>query len=126
MHLAVSQQNYKEKDMKTYILKPGRAISTTKGIVGPPADPKNPTEKELVTEKNFKKDGASIINALLARENCPIELFEKPEAKSSDELNKSETDENEKTEESKETPKKEPTEKKSDEKSISSIGAKRK
>jgi hypothetical protein len=63
--------------METYILKPGRAISTAKGIIGPPVDPQKPTEKELVTEKNFKKDGASIINALLARKNCPIELFEK-------------------------------------------------
>jgi len=120
--------------MKTYILKPGRAISTAKGIIGPPADPKNPTEKELVTEKNFKKNGASIINILLARENCPIELFEKPETKSADELmkelgkmvKKSETDENEKTEESKETSEKEPTEKKPDEKSTPSVGAKRK
>jgi hypothetical protein len=107
--------------METYILKPGRAISTAKGIIGPPVDPQKPTEKELVTEKNFKKDGASIINALLARKNCPIELFEKVETKSADELKKSETDKNEKSEESKETPDKKP-----DEKSAPSIGAKRK
>ena len=71
--------------MKTYILKPGRALSTAKGIVGPPADPENPTAKELVTEKHFKNWSAGL-NALLAHKNCPLQALEIAETKSVDEL----------------------------------------
>jgi len=61
-----------------YIVKPGHALSTGKGIIGPPIDPENPTAKEIITEKNFK-NGQKGLTALLQHKKCPLIVFEKKE-----------------------------------------------
>jgi len=58
-----------------YIVKKRHAISTTKGIVGPPVDPENPTEKEFITSKHFK-NGQTGLQRLLQHKKCPIIVFE--------------------------------------------------
>lgn len=61
--------------MKQYICKERHSVCTSKGIIGPPVDPDNPTKKEIITEKNFK-NGQDAIKGLLARKvNCPIVEF---------------------------------------------------
>jgi hypothetical protein len=60
--------------MKLYIVKKGKSISTGKGIVGAPVDPKYPTEKEIITVKHFK-NGQAGLDAVLASEKCVLELF---------------------------------------------------
>jgi len=57
--------------MKLYIVKPGRSLSTAKGIVGPPVDPEKPTVKEIITVKHFK-NGQKGLDTLLASKKCPI------------------------------------------------------
>jgi len=109
--------------MKTYILKPGRALSTAKGIVGPPIDPEKPTVKEIITEKHFKS-GSAGLNALLAHKNCPLQAFEIAERKNPDELVKNL---GEKIKQSKDEPEETPKEKPQiNEKSTTFSGAKRK
>lgn len=59
-----------------YIVKEGKALCTAKGIVGAPIDPKNPTQKELITVEHFR-NGEKGLNDLLKSESCPIKKFEK-------------------------------------------------
>lgn len=68
-----------------YIVKKGHAISTAKGIIGPPVDPENPTQKEIVTIKHFK-NGEKGLTAVLKHKKCPLIAFgEKPEKESENE-----------------------------------------
>lgn len=76
--------------MNQYIVKPGHALSSAKGIIGPPVDPKNPTEKEIVTEKHFK-NGQKGLTALLQHKKCPLVVF------SDSEKEKEEIEKNSKT-----------------------------
>lgn len=70
--------------MKTYICKERHSVITAKGIVGPPVNPDNPTEKEIITAKNFRNGQAAIDGLLSRKVNCPIVEFKI--AKEADEL----------------------------------------
>jgi len=59
-----------------YIVKKGKAISTTKGIIGAPVDPLNPTEREIITIDHFS-NGQKGLDAMLASPNCVLEHFSK-------------------------------------------------
>lgn len=74
--------------MKQYIVKKGRSILTGKGVIGEPLDPKNPTEKEIITVKHFGGSNKGLteniaqakLDLVLASEKCPLEEY-KPGAK---------------------------------------------
>lgn len=61
-----------------YIVKSGHSLATAKGIVGPPIDPENPTQKEFITEKHFGNGKKGLAN-MLEHDKCPIIKFEKKE-----------------------------------------------
>lgn len=47
-----------------YIIIPGKALSTKRGIISAPKDIENPKQENFITEKDFK-DGKEIIDRLL-------------------------------------------------------------
>lgn len=57
-----------------YIVKEGMALSTLKGIVASPKDPKDVKQSEIITAKDIKT-GQKGLDMLLAKKNCPIKEF---------------------------------------------------
>ncbi len=69
--------------MKQYIVKHNRSISTGKGVIGEPLDPKNPTENEIITVKHFGGSNKGLtediaqdkLDLVLSSPKCPLEEF---------------------------------------------------